>query len=100
MSILTHKVKNLFSKIIIYLEYYEHQNTPKASNAGTINDQNEAAVITPAANPKLASKNERLYPLNTKTIAEPAAVNAQLFVVALLKSIMATYCNVWLSLND
>ena len=57
-------------------------NCSALSNAGKISDQNEAAVITPAAKPRLASKNERLYPLKTKTVAEPAAVNAHVRNVA------------------
>ena len=38
------------------------------SNAGNKSDQNEAAVMTPAAKPRLASRNDRFTTTKTKII--------------------------------
>ncbi|BBO77394.1 hypothetical protein DSCW_48110 [Desulfosarcina widdelii] len=53
------------------------------SIAGASKDQYDAAIITPAANPSIASKTFRLMVLKKKTSPEPSAVMNQVNNVAI-----------------
>ena len=56
------------------------------SMAGASSDQKEAAIITPAAKPSIASSTRRSTVLKRKTIAAPSAVTPQVKQVAIRAS--------------